>query len=190
MNESEQFEAFMRDHQDMVYTVAIRLLGNDADAQDVCQETFLRAYDRFAELIKTQTVGGWLRTVARNLALNHLTRYRARWRFFSEMMPEGEEGQFEADLAAPPESNAPGDADRWADLEDVLRRLPEHQRVPLVLFHFEELSYEEIARRLGVSLSKVKTDIHRARQSLAKKMEQMGLLADGSRAAEGCGGCG
>ena len=53
-------------------------------------------------------------------------------------------------------------------LEQALRRLPEHQRVPLVLYHFEELSYEDIARQLRISLAKVRTDILRGRVRLAK----------------------
>jgi len=51
-------------------------------------------------------------------------------------------------------------------LDLALRRLPASQRVPIVLFHFDELSYQEIADRLQVSLSKVKTDIHRGREAL------------------------
>jgi RNA polymerase sigma-70 factor (ECF subfamily) len=57
-------------------------------------------------------------------------------------------------------------ADRRARVEQAIHHLPDHQRVPLVLFHFEELGYDEIARTLGVSLAKVKTDIHRGRLAL------------------------
>ena len=63
------------------------------------------------------------------------------------------------------------EADRRRLLEAALRKLPGSQRVPLVLFHFEELAYEEIAGRLGVSLSKVKTDIHRGRQALRRHLK-------------------
>ena len=56
-------------------------------------------------------------------------------------------------------------------LEAALERLPDHQRVPLVLFHFEQMSYEEIARTLKVGLGKVKTDIHRARLALRVVLE-------------------
>jgi RNA polymerase sigma-70 factor (ECF subfamily) len=55
-------------------------------------------------------------------------------------------------------------------VEEGLRLLPDHQRVPLVLFHFEELSYQEIALTLGVSLGKVKTDIHRGREALKRHL--------------------
>jgi RNA polymerase sigma-70 factor (ECF subfamily) len=53
----------------------------------------------------------------------------------------------------------------------VLQKLPPAQRVPLVLYHFEDMSYEEIAARLRASLSKVKTDIHRGRETLRKKLK-------------------
>jgi len=55
-------------------------------------------------------------------------------------------------------------------LEEAVRRLPDHQRVPIVLFHFEDMSYQDIAVVLGVSLGKVKTDIHRGREALRKQL--------------------
>ena len=67
-----------------------------------------------------------------------------------------------------------GRADRRAWVERALEKLPEHQRVPLVLFHFEDMPYDDIAKRLGVSLSKVKTDILRGREALAKALQQSG----------------
>jgi RNA polymerase sigma-70 factor (ECF subfamily) len=62
--------------------------------------------------------------------------------------------------------------ERSRRLEFALRRLPDHQRVPLVLYHFEELSYQDIAQRLQVSLAKVKTDIQRARLGLAQLLQR------------------
>jgi RNA polymerase sigma-70 factor (ECF subfamily) len=71
------------------------------------------------------------------------------------------------------------DADtRRAIVAEVLQQLPDHRRLPLVLYHFEELSYEEIARELGISLAKVKIDILRARATLAKALAARGLTAD------------
>jgi RNA polymerase sigma-70 factor (ECF subfamily) len=70
------------------------------------------------------------------------------------------------------------DADvRHSLVEEALQRLPERQRLPLVLYHFEELSYEEIAQQLGVSLAKVKTDIFRSRAALAKILAERGVTA-------------
>ena len=62
-----------------------------------------------------------------------------------------------------------------AALEEALRRLPAHQRVPLVLYHFEDMSYEDIAAKLGISLAKVKTDIRRGRAALAPMLRLRGI---------------
>src|SRR5437867_13061855 len=102
MIDSQQFEAFMRAYQNMVFTTAVRLLSSEAEAEDVSQEVFLKAYERYAELKDSPTVGGWLKTVTRNLCWNHLSRYRARWRFFFEMASDrDEEVAFRAEWAAP-----------------------------------------------------------------------------------------
>lgn len=173
MTDTSQFEAFMSAYQNMVFSTAVRLLNNEADAEDVAQEVFLRAYDRFDTLHQSAGVGGWLKTVTRNLCLNHLTRYRARWRFFSEMGSAEEDSRFEQDLPSPePPDAASAPADERQLLEDALQRLPDSQRVPLVLYHLEDLSYDDIAARLGISLSKLKTDIHRGRAALRRKLER------------------
>lgn len=163
----------MLKYQNMVFSTAMRLLANPTEAQDVAQEVFLKAFERFADLKESPTAGGWLKTVATNMSLNHLTRYRARWSFFSELARPG--GQEEAD---PIEFAAPQtlehdleEADRHQFVERALRKLPPAQRVPLVLFHLEGLSYEQIAAKLNVSLGKVKTDIFRAREALRKRLK-------------------
>ena len=172
------FTTFMRNYQDMVYTTAVRLLGNEAQAEDIAQEVFLKAYERYDHLSTSPTAGGWLKTVTTNLSINHLQRYRKRWRFFSELVRQDDEGEESApvEFAAPDSDFLSGlnQSDRRAWVERALDKLPEHQRVPLVLYHFEEQPYEEIARRLGVSLAKVKTDILRARAALAQILARSG----------------
>lgn len=174
----KDFTTFMRNYQDMVFTTAVRLVNNEAQAEDISQEVFLKAYEHFDSLQTSPTAGGWLKTVTTNLSLNHLTRYRNRWRFFSELSRQdsaGEEDQPEVEFAAPENFFGGLDADErrgWVDA--ALEKLPEHQRVPLVLFHFEDLPYEDIARKLGVSLAKVKTDILRARTALAQILARSG----------------
>jgi RNA polymerase sigma-70 factor, ECF subfamily len=168
MTDAAAFEAFVREYQDMVYAVAVRLLGNPAEAEDAAQTVFLKAFERFGQIRTSPAAAGWLKTVATNVCLNHLSRYRARWRFFSEL--DGEDGtSFESGLedATPAAAGSVMELkEEQAALEGALRRLPDHQRVPLVLYHFEDRSYQDIAGLLGVSLAKVKTDIHRGREAL------------------------
>lgn len=173
MSDHAEFTTFMQNYQDMVYSTAVRLLGNSAQAEDVSQDVFLKAYERFSDLRGSPTAGGWLKTVATNMSLNHLSRYRKRWRFFSEIVRDHEDPDSgdQVEFAAPEnffdEVNA---SERRAWVESALEKLPEHQRVPLVLFHFENQPYDEIAAKLGISLSKVKTDILRGRQALARHL--------------------
>ena len=165
-----EFEAFVVAYQDMVFATSVRLLGRAADAEDVAQTVFLKAWERFDELSASPSAAGWLRVVATNLSLNHLTRHRRRWQLFSEMGREGEESDVDPVEMLKSTGESPDAsierAQRDAGLEAAVRQLPDAQRVPLVLFHFGERSYQDIAGMLGVSLGKVKTDIHRGRLAL------------------------
>ena len=165
----------------MVFATAVRLLGRRPEAEDVAQTIFLRAFQRFDELSRSATAGGWLKTATRNECLNYLGRYRSRWRFFSELTAVSDHdssSSFEDTLI---EQRLPSTnleiAERDRRVEEALQELPDHQRVPLVLFHFEEMSYQQIADLVGASLGKVKTDIHRGREKLRR------LLADEDLAA-------
>jgi len=166
---STEFTTFMRAYQDMVFSTAARLAGNDAQAEDVAQEVFIKAYENFDHLRLSATAGGWLKTVATNLSLNYLTRYRNRWRLFSE-------SETVPDVALPDGAlDSLNEEEQRAALEEALRRLPPHQRVPLVLYHFEDMSYEDIAAKLDISLAKVKTDIRRGRAALAPMLRLRGI---------------
>lgn len=163
----------MQKYQNMVFSTAMRLLANPSEAEDVAQEVFLRAYEHFDDLAESPTAGGWLKKVATNLSLNHLSRYRARWSFFSEMFAgKSEEEGEQIEFAAP--ENLSEELEQWDRhelVEQALQKLPAAQRVPLVLYHLEGLKYEEIAAKLKISLGKVKTDIFRGREALRKKLK-------------------
>lgn len=171
----------MRAYQDMVFSTAARLTGDAAQAEDIAQDVFIKAYQSFEMLRESPSPGGWLKTVARNLSLNHLSRHRSRWRFFPDLARNAtEDGDGDLELSLPglttPDDLFAGihDRERRELVEQALRKLPQHQRVPLVLYHFEDMPYQEIARHLRVSLPKVKTDILRARAALAKILANVG----------------
>ena len=170
----------MRAYQNMVFSTAARLTGNDSQAEDIAQDVFMRAYEHFAQLRSSATPGGWLKTVTTNLTLNYLTRHRRRWRLFSELRSdtaeaEGAEPEWEvedtllADLGA---------EQRRELVDGALCQLPQHQRLVLVLYHFDEMSYQEIGDKLRISLAKVKTDIRRARAALLPLLQAGGLVRE------------
>lgn len=164
----------MHNYQNMVFSTAMRLLANQAEAEDVAQEVFLKAFERYDQLRDNPAAGGWLKTVATNLSLNHLSRYRSRWSFFSDLFGGRENPEEENEIEFPSEDSVEENLnrnERCAVVEQALQKLPPAQRVPLVLYHLEGFSYEEIAAKLKVSLGKVKTDISRGRAALRKKLQ-------------------
>ena len=172
---------FMRDYQDMVFATARRLTASEAAAQDITQDVFLKAWEHFDDLRAPVGAGGWLKTVTLRLSLNHLSRYRRRWRFFSELLPANTsdddvaDGEVQFAVATLDTVFAQlADAQRDERVRAALTRLPDAQRIPLVLFHYEERSYQQIADDLEVSVAKVKTDILRGRIALAKRLQESG----------------
>jgi RNA polymerase sigma-70 factor (ECF subfamily) len=172
----------MRAYQDMVFSTAARLAGNETQAEDIAQEVFIRAYEHFSDLRSSATAGGWLKTVTTNLTLNYLSRYRKRWRFFSELRSTSEDSDAdgpELDWEVPDTVLADlSIEERSRVVEAALKQLPDHQRLPLALYHFEEMSYQEIADKLNVSLTKIKTDIRRARAALLPLLQDCGGARD------------
>jgi DNA-directed RNA polymerase specialized sigma24 family protein len=86
------FTTFMRNYQDMVYSTAVRLIGNETQAEDIAQEVFIKAHAHFDNLRTSPSAGGWLKTVATNLSINHIQRYKKRWSFFSDLVHKDDEG--------------------------------------------------------------------------------------------------
>jgi RNA polymerase sigma-70 factor, ECF subfamily len=138
-----------------VFRFALYLSGNRSDAEDITSETFVRAWTSSAR-IRAETVKGYLFTIARNLYLRGLSRSRRN-----------------VELQRPIEDTAPDPfavAEQKAQFRAVvsrLRELPDADRSAVLLRAVEGLSYEEIARALGISLAAVKTKIHRARLAFA-----------------------
>ncbi len=156
------FTEMIRQSQTAVYNVAHRLLGNEQDAEDATQETFLRAY-RFRHTYKTDSPPGpWLKRIAVNVCLQRLGKNTPTQ-------------SLEEDMIQPPDPY-PGpqaqaeERDMQERVQTELLRLPPRYRAVIELRHFQDLSYEEIAKVLNRSLSDIKSDLFRARRLLAQSM--------------------
>ena len=153
------FDDLYRTYAPHVFRFALYLCGDRSQAEDLTSETFVRAWAS-PEPIRMETVKGYLLTITRNLYL------QARRRPEQHLaVPE--------DLAEPragPDVAAEHGAELFAAFQD-LQRLPEGERTALLMRAVEDLSYEEIARALGISLGAAKVRIHRARLALARMRE-------------------
>jgi RNA polymerase sigma-70 factor (ECF subfamily) len=163
------FEALFRRHQTYVFNVCYGILGNAEDAADVTQETFMRAHRRMAQFRGEATLSTWLYRVAVNLSITQLRRH-ARHRLQSlEELPPDAVGALESDARDTEPETMLQMQEEGALVRRVLNTLPAEYRAVLALRHFQQLAYEQIAEALGVSLSQVKTRLHRARKMFKER---------------------
>jgi RNA polymerase sigma-70 factor (ECF subfamily) len=148
------FQVLYEKYAQDVFRFAYFLCGNRADAEDIASETFVRAWTASGG-IRQSTVKAYLLVIARNCYVQSLRR-------------KGRESPLDEDFVDP--RQAPYDsAEQRAELNQVmqgLRELPELDRTALLMSAAQELSYEQIAETLGLSIGAVKTKIHRARLKL------------------------
>jgi RNA polymerase sigma-70 factor (ECF subfamily) len=156
------FRALIDATSDRLYRLAVHLLRDPDEAEDVVQETYIRAWERRGDLRDAAAVVPWLARIARNAA-----RDRLRWWKRRPERPRVEPGREPASGAAPAD-RVLMEHERAADLRRALDVLPEKHRVILLLREVEEMSYEQIAELLGVPLGTVDSRLHRARAALGK----------------------
>lgn len=188
MTRDEEFTFLFNEHYASVCRFLEGMTGEGRSvAQELAQECFLRLYRTPDDYLSVGEVKFWLFRVARNLALNEIKRRNGRQRLFEKVIEV-----FRPVQTSPEEECERGEA--TALVSRMLRSLPEHQRAILLLREREELTYAEIAKTLGISESKVKVNIFRARQALRVKWSDAtanvpattGELCDKQRAESNC----
>jgi RNA polymerase sigma-70 factor, ECF subfamily len=157
----QAFEALVRATTADVYTLAYRMVGNEEDARDVVQESYLRAYRGLKNFRGDAQFTTWLYRITANCANTHLSR-RVRHRH-DEL----------TDDARIPDTDPSNDPSARADaavlrdrLTDALRQLPPRLRAVVVLRDVYDLTHEDIAAELGISETAAKVRLHRARRKL------------------------
>ena len=163
--DTRAFEALVNHHARYVFTLTNRLLPNTQEAEDLAQETFIRAWQNLAKFRGEAQFRTWLYRIATNLCYNRLPNLKR-------------------DLAAVDPDDSVGLSDQTprietqmirneavVELSDAINTLPESYRLLIVLRHVNELSYQEIAQVTDLPLGTVKTGIFRARKMLKDRLE-------------------
>lgn len=145
-------EAIVRRHQAGVYRVALRMLGSRADAQDVTQETFVRAWRSLGRFRGDSAVSTWLYRIVTRRCLDVIATRRT-----TEYLDD------DLQTSATDPSESAEQRERLQAVTRAIAMLPAEQRAALVLREFESLSYQEVADVLGTTVPAVKGRIHRAR---------------------------
>jgi len=168
------FAALVEKYKQPLFNFVFRTLRDEAETEDVAQNTFLQVWKSRARYERTAKFSTWLFTIARNLCLNEIRR---RSRHPAESLEETHtehedqpQRQYEdKKIFLPTETALHGELAR--KIEEALAELPENQRTAILLCRQDELSYEEIAKVLDCSLSATKSLIHRGREALKEKLK-------------------
>ena len=154
------FEELYRAHAGRLYSVAFRLVGNAADAEDLLQEIFLAAHRKLDSFRGESALGTWLYRLATNLCLAHLRSRTGRSNQVTDPLDD-EVGVFDAGAGDLAERTV-----TKMDLERALARLPEGCRAAFVLHDVEGLEHREVAEVLGIAEGTSKSQVHKARLKL------------------------
>ena len=168
------FEILVLRHQSSVLNFIYRFKGDRIEAEDLAQEVFLRAWQSAATYKPTAKFTTWIYRITANLCINKQKSDRIR-RLFMVPASRKEEGlgnEFSADHArkGPSPEDLLLEAERKQQVLSALRRLPANQKIALILKKYEDLSYKEIARIIGCSVSAVDSLMIRAKRNLQKKL--------------------
>jgi RNA polymerase sigma factor (sigma-70 family) len=176
------FERVVLTHQDRLFTIALRLLGNASDAEEVAQDAFVRAYRAIATYdaarIRDLQLRPWLTTIVVNLCRNRGRRHVPRLVAIDRPTSERDEGPTPADrlAAVDPAADPVASVTRresartWAAL---VGSLPDRYRTPIVLRHVDGLSYQEMSTVLGRPEGTLKAQVHRGLVQLRDAFERL-----------------
>lgn len=161
------FAVLIERYKDAVQNLAYRMLGNVTEAEDVTQETFVRAYSQLATYKSSHKFSTWLLSIASHLAIDQLRRRR----FLALPLEDVPFLEWIVDAGISPEQSALR-GEQHDEIQVYLQHLPSKYRAVIVLRYWYDFSYEEIATTLNLTPALVKARLHRARELLARYMQQ------------------
>jgi RNA polymerase sigma-70 factor (ECF subfamily) len=156
----EAFEELVRAYSGFVYSLAFRMLGRRADAEDVFQETFFRAWTHLRSYRSGGNFTYWIKRIATNLCIDQLKTRKRQHAYEKDQVEEV--GSWEGEQQY---------GDEQEQVNQLLAQLPVNHRAAVVLFYLEERSVEEVARTLKQKPATVKVWLFRARQKMKAVLE-------------------
>jgi RNA polymerase sigma-70 factor (ECF subfamily) len=171
------FEELANEHKDAVYRQMLRVCGNHADAEDVLMEALLKAYRSLEQLRESGAFRAWLAQIARRLCWQLREREAiAPLLQLSVMEDEGAELEQRGEALDVEVARREIKALLW----QAIGELPQEAREVYLLRDVEDLSGEEVAKQLGITLASMKSRLHRARQALRQRLDEL-LTAGAAR---------
>ncbi|MGA7525375.1 MAG: RNA polymerase sigma factor [Acidobacteriaceae bacterium] len=168
--DKDAYGALVRAHSAAVFRVAFRITGNEADAEEIVQEAFLRGYQRLESFQQRSGFGTWIYRIAVNCALNRLNQpgIEAEYRYGEENDPQEKSVQVAAQAADPERSLLSREI--GAAQQMAMQRLTPTEKTAFVLRHLEDRSMNEIAEALSIAPNAAKQAVFRAVQKLRREL--------------------
>ncbi len=163
----EAFEVLVERYKDAVQNLAYRMLSNVTEAEDVTQEVFVRAYTQLSTYKPAHKFSTWLLSIASHLAIDQLRRRR----FLALPLEDVPFLEWITDLGVGPEQSAL-EGEQHDEIQAYLQKLPSKYRAVILLRYWYDFSYEEIAMALNLTPALVKARLHRARELLARYIQE------------------
>jgi RNA polymerase sigma-70 factor (ECF subfamily) len=160
----EAFGELVQRYQQAVFNVCFRMLEGRRDAEDLTQESFLRAYRKLKTFDAERPFGPWIRRLAANLCLNHLEKRRVT------RMPLDDERDQAIESALPDPEKHHIRVESQRRVRAAIMELPPEYRAVIELRHYQAMNYAEIAKTLNIPVSDVKSYLYRARKRLAERL--------------------
>ncbi len=167
------FAVLVERYKDAVQNLAYRMLGNATEAEDVTQEAFVRAYTQLATYKPAHKFSTWLLSIASHLSIDQLRRRR----FLALPLEDVPFLEWIVDAGVSPEQSALR-SEQHDEVQTYLQRLPGKYRAVIVLRYWHDFSYDEIANALNLTPALVKARLHRARELLARYMQNGSVLEE------------
>ena len=169
--DASAFEKVIERHQALVAGTAARMLGSNSDVEDIAQQVFIRVWKSARRYVPRAKFTTWLLKITRNLVFNELRRAKRRAQVPLQSDPGAEEIPLKDETNPAPDASLLEEELQRA-IEEAIMQLPESQRMALVLRRYEQLSYEEIADVLDLSVPAVKSVLFRARTELRSRLNK------------------
>lgn len=168
----QAFRVLVERHGRSVFRLAYRMCGNEQDAEDLVQETFLRAYRQIHRFNGRSAVSTWLYRICANCSLDLLRSRKSRKEVQVKGREDGASDWLDSVAAKQPGPERLTQSEQLGRLlEPALEQLSEMERAAFMLRHFEGCDIEEIARALGVQANAAKHSVFRAVQKLRRALE-------------------
>mgnify|MGYP002063736867 CR=1 FL=1 len=156
--DQEAYAELVHRHLRRVFAICLAILGNTADAEDAAQEVFVRGFEKIGSLRNPEQFGSWIGQTARNRCRDHL---RSRTR------------RPEIPLTPRVENRAGSEPEDFGDLRAALARLPEDDRLPLLLYYYDGKDTSTLAGEMGISQGGACAKLYRARRRLRALLEEV-----------------